>query len=256
MKILISPAKKLNFEDSQNSAITSTRCIFLERSKEIMRKIKKLSPLELARLMKISEDLSELNHARNQDWNIAKINNQGKQALFSFQGAVYKAMKIEEFDSNDINFTNNHLRILSGLYGILKPSDLILPYRLEMGTKIQIGEYKDLYYFWRSIITSYFLEETKKDSFLINLASNEYFKVIDKKKITVPVITPVFKDRKNGKEKVISFYAKEARGAMCNYIIKNKISQYQDLKKFSGLNYVYSKNHSTEHNLVFTRNHN
>ena len=152
------------------------------------------------------------------------------------------------------DFANNRLRILSGLYGILKPSDLILPYRLEMGTKLKIGDDSNLYDFWRESVTGQLLNEIKEDKFLVNLASEEYFKVINKKQIPIPIVTPIFKDMKNGKSKVISFYAKRARGEMCNYIIKNKISSIDKIKRFDNLNYIFTEENNG--NLVFTRDHN
>jgi len=250
MKILISPAKKLDLSE-EKSNLKDTECLFLNKSAKVMKKLQEFSPSNLSKLMGISDNLSILNYERNQKWQSSLTN--GKQALFTFKGAVFQSMKIEDFDNVDLEFANNHLRILSGLYGMIKPSDLILPYRLEMGTKLQIGRNKNLYHFWKETLTNHLLSEIKKDSFLVNLASEEYFKVIDKKEIPIPIITPIFKDFKNGKLKVISFFAKEARGKMCNFIIKNEISTINHLSSFSENGYLFSKENSTKEKLIFIR---
>ena len=177
-----------------------------------------------------------------------------KYDLFKILGAEVWGVSNGNTQSH-LDFANKSLRILSGLYGILKPSDLIMPYRLEMGTNISIGQYKNLYYFWKDIITDYLLNDIKDDNFLINLASNEYFKVINSKKVNMPIITPIFKDTKNGKTKVISFYAKKARGSMCNYIIKNKINDIEGIKGFNGLGYSFNDSLSNQDSFIFTRNH-
>ena len=252
MKTLVSPAKKLDFSD-ENYLLDSTISNFLQQSKTIMNSLSSLSVLETSKLMKLSSNLSILNYDRNQNWKLPITENKGKQALLSFKGEVYQSMKIEEFYKEDFEFANQNLRILSGLYGILKPSDLILPYRLEMGTKLVIGEDKNLYHFWKETLTNHLVDELKEDSFLVNLASEEYFKVMDKKSIPIPIITPIFKDIKNGKPKVISFFAKRARGEMCNFIIKNKINSIEELKKFNRNNYQFSEEESTENKLVFIR---
>ena len=218
-----------------------------------MKELSSYSALELSNFMKISLNLAILNKERNDNWSFPFTANESKQALLSFKGEVYKNMKIEKFDQSDAEFANDRLRILSGLYGMLKPSDLILPYRLEMGTKLQIGDNSNLYDFWRKSITYHLLNEIKEDKFLVNLASEEYFKVFNKKQIPIPIVTPIFKDVKNGKTKVISFYAKRARGEMCNYIIKNKIVSIDKIKRFDNLNYIFTEENSG--NLIFTRYH-
>ena len=255
MKILISPAKKLDSNECTNLDIKATRSKFLEKSQDIINTLKEYTPIELSNLMNISQNLSIKNYERNQKWTSDITLKNGKQAILSFKGAVYEAMNIEDFSSSDLDFANKSIRILSGLYGILKPSDLIMPYRLEMGTNISIGQYKNLYYFWKDIITDYLLNDIKDDNFLINLASNEYFKVINSKKVNMPIITPIFKDTKNGKTKVISFYAKKARGSMCNYIIKNKINDIEGIKGFNGLGYSFNDSLSNQDSFIFTRNH-
>ncbi|MBT4737628.1 MAG: peroxide stress protein YaaA [Flavobacteriales bacterium] len=253
MKILISPAKKLDFS-SENTFLNNSTCIFSEKSKIIMKELSSYSALQLSKLMKISSNLGILNKERNDNWKFPFPKNESKQALLSFKGEVYQNMRIDKFNKSDSEFANDRLRILSGLYGILKPSDLILPYRLEMGTKLKIGDDSNLYDFWRESVTGQLLNEIKEDKFLVNLASEEYFKVINKKQIPIPIVTPIFKDMKNGKSKVISFYAKRARGEMCNYIIKNKISSIDKIKRFDNLNYIFTEENNG--NLVFTRDHN
>ena len=252
MKILISPAKKLDFSREKTFLENSTS-VFSEESKIIMKELSSYSALQLSKLMKISSNLGILNKERNDNWKFPFPENESKQALLSFKGEVYQNMKIDTFNKSDSEFANDKLRILSGLYGILKPSDLILPYRLEMGTKLKIGDNSNLYDFWRESVTDHLLNEIKKDKFLVNLASDEYFKVINKKQIPIPIVTPIFKDMKNGKAKVISFYAKRARGEMCNYIIKNKISSIDKIKRFDNLNYIFTEENNG--NLVFTRYH-
>ena len=250
MKILISPAKKLNI-DRQVSLLNDSECKFLNNSQEIMDKLSRYSVSKLQKLMNVSMKIAITNKSRNDNWKIPFTS--GKQSIHLFQGEVYSSMKIDDFTREDMEFTSKHLRILSGLYGLLRPTDVILPYRLEMGTRIQIGEKKNLYEYWRDILTSYLIEEVKEDKFLVNLASDEYFKVIDRKKIPIPIITPIFKDIKNGKAKVISFFAKRARGELSNFIIKNKINSIKDIRKFNRNNYILSKSDSTDSKLVFIR---
>jgi len=252
MKILISPAKKLDFS-YQKTFIKDSVLKFSEESKCIMRELSAYSDLDLSKLMKISSSLATLNKQRNDNWKFPFPKKESKQALLSFKGEVYENMRIESFNKSDFEFANKKIRILSGLYGMLKPSDVILPYRLEMGTKLKIAGKNNLYDFWKESITSYLLNEIKNDTFLVNLASDEYFKVIDKKQIPIPVVTPIFKDFKNGKSKVVSFYAKRARGQMCNYIIKNNVSSIDKLKEFNNLNYIFTEENSKK--LIFTRYH-
>ncbi|MGY8988108.1 MAG: peroxide stress protein YaaA [Flavobacteriales bacterium] len=252
MKILISPAKKLDFS-SENTFLENSTSVFSEKSKIIMTELSSYSALQISKLMKISSNLGILNKERNDNWRFPFPEKKSKQALLSFKGEVYRNMKVEEFSRSDFEFANNKLRILSGLYGMLKPSDLILPYRLEMGTKLKIGDNSNLYDFWRESVTDHLLNEIKEDKFLVNLASEEYFKVINKKQIPIPIVTPIFKDVKNGKAKVISFYSKRARGEMCNYIIKNKINSIEEIKQFNRNNYNFSEEESTANNLVFIR---
>ena len=252
MKILISPAKILDFSNEE-TFLEDSKFMFPEESKCIMNELSSYSALELSNLLKISLNLAILNKERNENWKFPFIENESKQALLAFKGEVYKNMKTEDFNKSDFEFANDRLRILSGLYGMLKPSDLIMPYRLEMGTKLKIDNKNNLYEFWKETLTKHLLKEIKEDKFVVNLASEEYFKVINKKQIPIPIVTPIFKDMKNGKAKVISFYAKRARGEMCNYIIKNKISTINHLSSFSENGYLFSKENSTKEKLVFIR---
>ena len=252
MKILLSPAKKLDFSEEKKNLV-DTHISFSKKSIEIMNYLSSYSALELSDLMKVSTNIAILNKERNENWIFPFPQSKSKQALLSFKGEVFQNMKINEFDKEDFEYANNKLRILSGLYGYLSPSDVIMPYRLEMGTKIKVGESKNLYEFWRNTLTNSLVKEISTDGFLINLASEEYFNVIDKSKINIPIITPVFKDIKNGKPKVISFFAKRARGEMCNFIIKNKINSIEEIKQFNRNNYNFSEEESTENNLVFIR---
>jgi len=252
MKILLSPAKKLDFS-YEKSSLKNTDYLFSEQSKEIMKELSNYSVLQLSKLMKISDKLSILNKDRNDSWTYPFSVEDSKQALFAFKGEVYQNIRVNEFSESELDLANESIRIISGLYGLLSPSDLILPYRLEMGTKFSVSGHKNLYSFWKDILTKHLLSELKSENFLVNLASDEYFKVFDSNEITVPIVTPIFKDIKNGKLKVVSFFAKRARGAMCNYIIKNKINTIEDIKLFNWSNYILSEDESTENKLIFIR---
>ncbi|MDA7728849.1 peroxide stress protein YaaA [Flavobacteriales bacterium] len=235
MKIIISPAKKLDTSVKVHNSKMNTS--FLGESKKLIQILKGKSILELKDLMDLSDNLAKLNWQRFQHWDISNMNTY--KALELFDGAVYEGINLKNFNKSDNNFAQNNLRILSGLYGVLKPNDLILPYRLEMGTKLKTIKGNNLYMFWQDKLHQNIEEELNKEV-LINLASNEYSKVLNLNKIKSEVITPVFKDYKNGKLKVVSFYAKRARGEMVNFIIKNKITSYEDLKLFKNNGYVFS----------------
>ncbi len=252
MKIVISPAKSLDLE---TKAPTSkfTEGIFLDEASILNEVLKKKSPKKLSELMSISSNLSELNWQRNQDWQLPFTLENAKQAIFAFKGDVYIGLDAYTLSENKIAQLQNKLRILSGQYGLLKPLDLMQPYRLEMGTKLKVGKNDNLYQFWDATVTNALNEELKDDEVFINLASNEYFKVIKTKLLKVPVITPVFKDYKDGKLKMISFFAKKARGLMVRFIIDNAIENIEDLKKFNSEGYAFDMNLSTEKELVFTR---
>tara|TARA_R110002049_G_scaffold186605_5_gene354874 strand:+ start:872 stop:1654 length:783 start_codon:yes stop_codon:yes gene_type:complete len=252
---IISPAKSLDFETPAETAI-STAYAFKKESAQIMNKLSKESREKLMKLMSISENLADLNFTRNQQWKVPSIKTkEAKQALLAFTGDVYAGMNPGSFSDTDFEYAQSHLRILSGLYGILKPMDLILPYRLEMGTSFSVNGSKNLYDYWGDKITQEVNKALKGhgEKVLINLASNEYFKAVKPKLLDGEIITPEFKDEKNGKLKIISFYAKKARGMMSNYIIKNKIAQVEDLKGFDYEGYHFSNELSKANKLVFTR---
>lgn len=255
MLILISPAKTLDFENEAHTRYFS-QPEYLEYSEKLIEKLKKMSPEELSDLMNLSANLAELNYERYQRFTTPFDKDNAKQALLAFKGDVYEGMEAEQFDQEDFDFSQKHLRIISGLYGLLKPLDLIQPYRLEMGTKFKVDkDHKNLYEFWGSKITKGVREalEEQGDKVIVNLASNEYFKAIRKKELEAEIITPVFKDFKKGKYKVIAFYAKKARGMMSKYIIRNKIENKEDLKGFNEDGYAYNDRLSEGRELVFTR---
>ncbi|HKJ06493.1 MAG TPA: peroxide stress protein YaaA [Flavobacteriaceae bacterium] len=252
MKIVVSPAKTLDFE-TELPTKKYTQSVFLDEAEKLNEVLQKKSPKQLGSLMNISEKLSELNWQRNQDWNLPFSLKNARQAIFAFKGDVYQGIDAYTIPVKKLDQLQNQLRILSGQYGLLKPLDLMQPYRLEMGTKLKVNKAKDLYEFWGNKITKSLNKELEKDEVLINLASNEYFKAIDKKTLNAPIITPVFKDYKNGKLKIISFYAKKARGLMVRYIIDNNIKKPEDIKGFDYDGYAFDANLSTDKNWMFTR---
>jgi len=245
MKIIISPAKKLATNNFINKG---TSIQFLEETNYLVKELKTYSVSEIKILMKLSDNLAQLNWKRFQNWNTKDVG----QALFMFKGDVYQGLKAETFTNIELDFAQENLRVLSGLYGLLKPKDLIFPYRLEMGTKLKTKSGNNLYKFWEDRLHQALLSELKNGEEIINLASEEYSKAIRLNKFSNPVITPVFKDFKNGKLKVISFFAKKARGEMVNFIIKNKIKKSESLKSFSNLGYQFSEI-TEKSELVFIR---
>ncbi len=252
MKIVISPAKSLDFK-TRIPTDKHTQCIFLEQAKKLNEVLRKKSPKQLSNLMSISDKLGELNWQRNQDWQLPFSNSSARQAIYAFKGTAYEGIDPYTISLEKMDQLQDKLRILSGQYGILKPLDIIQPYRLEMGTKLKVGQKDNLYKFWGDSLTNTLNQEMKDGENLINLASNEYFKVINKKLLKAPLITPVFKDFKNGKLKIISFYAKKARGLMVRYIVDNNIEVAKDLIGFDYEGYAFDGNLSTETELVFTR---
>ncbi|WP_298948640.1 peroxide stress protein YaaA [uncultured Polaribacter sp.] len=252
MKIIISPAKSLDFESKVPTTL-HTQPRFLEESQKLNKKLKTLSKNKLSSLMSISDDLAALNYDRNQNWKIPFTKKNAKQAIYAFTGAVFQGIDVNSLHEDKIPFLQDKLRILSGLYGLLKPLDLIQPYRLEMGTKIKVGKKDNLYQFWDDALAKSLNKELKEDELLINLASTEYFKALPKKVLKVPMITPVFKDFKNGQYKTIMTYAKMARGYMVRYIVENNIETIEDLKGFNIEGYGFSEEMSSGNNLVFTR---
>lgn len=253
MKIVISPAKSLNYE-SFVPVQESSQLIFFKEAETINKALKKLNPKDLMELMGISDKLADLNWQRNQERDFSDFSNENsRQAIYAFNGDVYTGLDAYTLNAKQMQVLQEKLRILSGLYGLLKPLDLIQPYRLEMGTKFSVGKDKNLYEFWKDKITKQLNSELKKDELFINLASNEYFSAIDTKALKVPVITPEFKDYKDGKLKMISFFAKKARGLMVRYIIDNHIKTIDDLKGFNYEGYSFDANLSKANTLVYTR---
>lgn len=252
MKIVISPAKSLNFE-SELPTKKHTEPNFLKEANTIQKTLKKQKPKQLMDLMSISEKLADLNWERNQVWETPFTSENARPAIFTFDGDVYTGLDAYTIPAEKMDDLQDKLRILSGLYGLLKPLDLMQAYRLEMGTSISIGTKKNLYEFWKKNITKTLNDELKKDELFLNLASNEYFKAVDTKTLKVPVITPEFKDYKDGKLKMISFFAKKARGLMVRYIIDNNAETIEDLKGFNYEGYAFDANLSKGNTLVFTR---
>ncbi|WP_294843703.1 peroxide stress protein YaaA [uncultured Gilliamella sp.] len=256
MLTIISPAKTLDY---QSPLITSdySKPQFMPETQQLVEVCKKLSANELAKLMSISPKLAEVNYQRFQDWHANFTPDNARQAILAFKGDVYEGLHVEDFTDKDLSFAQSHLRILSGLYGVLRPLDLIQPYRLEMGIRLKNGHNSNLYQFWGDKLTDYLNKELAQSATptLINLASNEYFKAIKAKQLKASIIQPVFLDKSKGEFKVISFYAKKARGLMSRFIIKNNINQSNDIKSFNLEGYQFDSKRSTELEWFFIRNH-
>ncbi|MEP7320730.1 MAG: peroxide stress protein YaaA [Saprospiraceae bacterium] len=253
MMMLISPAKKLNFNPAPAKDFTRVR--FIKEIQEISKVVKKKSSADLMSLMGISKALGDLNVARYKAFDPSMPPELGKQALFAFNGDVYVGLHAEDFTAEDVKFAQKHLRILSGLYGLLKPLDNIQPYRLEMGCGLHVGKNNSLYEFWGDKITELIQSDMKeqKDKLLINLASEEYFQAVKTNKFKSGLIHIRFEEKRGGSYKVISFSAKKARGLMARYIIKNKISTLEELKSFDTEKYTYSASRSKEDLFTFVR---
>lgn len=252
MKIVLSPAKSLNFEKALPIPDFS-ESLFLKESRQVHKVLKTKSPKELSELMDISDNLANLNWQRNQEWKTPFTAENARPAVFAFDGDVYTGLDVFSIPLEKLDVLQERLRILSGLYGVLKPLDLIQAYRLEMGTKLPVGESKNLYEFWKPIVAKALNKELKKGELFVNLASNEYFSAVDVKALKVPIITPEFKDYKEGKLKIISFFAKKARGLMVRYIIETGAETVEDLKGFNYEGYQFDANLSKGKQLVFTR---
>jgi len=254
MLAVISPAKTLDFETPPLTNI-HTEPEFLEDSQQLIARLRRLSAREIGSLMSISPALVKLNQERYRDWNPPFTPENAKPALMAFKGDVYTGFDLETFKQADFQRAQKRLRILSGLYGVLRPLDLIQPYRLEMGTRLSTRRAKDLYGFWKPTVTKALNEALGEsgDDTLVNLASNEYFNAVNKKELNARIVTPVFKDEKNGVYKVISFFAKKARGAMSDFLIRNRVSKPEDLKDFDGLGYRFDPDLSQADTWVFTR---
>jgi len=255
MLIVISPAKTLDFDSSPHTQ-THSQPAFLKQSQQLINELKKLTAADIASLMKLSDKLSGLNAVRFHEWQTPFNLDNAKQAVLAFKGDVYTGLDADSLDEKGLEFAQQNLRILSGLYGVLKPLDLMQAYRLEMGTKFANKKGKNLYQFWGSQIREHLeADSAVDDGIIINLASNEYFKATEAKKLNARIITPVFKDWKNGQYKMISFYAKKARGLMTRYMIDNRIDQPEQLKDFNTDGYRYSENMSEADDWVFIRDH-
>ncbi len=252
MKIIISPAKSLDFTSKVPTQMF-TQAAFLEQSERIQKTLKTKSAKSLSKLMGISNNLGQLNYDRNQLWKTPFDLHNSRQAVYAFSGDVYVGLDAFSLPIEKLDAIQQKVRILSGLYGLLKPLDLMQAYRLEMGTKLKIGTKKNLYQFWGDSLSKALRNEMLADEVLVNLASNEYFKVINPKILNRQIITPVFKDLINGQLKLVSFYAKKARGLMVRYIIDNQIEKFENLKHFNVEGYAFDTNLSTKTELVFTR---
>lgn len=251
---VLSPAKTLDME-SPACVKTFTEPDFLHDSEELVKVLRGKSPKQIGELMNLSEKLADLNAARFSEWDKAFSPDNAKACVLAFKGDVYQGLQAETFKKADFTFAQKHLRILSGLYGILRPLDLMQAYRLEMGTDLKNKRGKNLYDFWGSSITESLNQSlaSSKSSVVLNLASQEYFKSVKPKALDAEIVVPVFKDLKNGKYKMISFYAKQARGMMAAFAIRNRIKKVDDLKTFSSSGYAYCEAESDDKSLVFLR---
>ena len=254
MLMVISPAKTLDYE-SPLATTRYTQPALLEKSQQLIEVARDLSPAQIASLMGISDKLAHLNADRFNSWQPEFTPDNARQAILAFKGDVYTGLQAETFSDNDFDFAQRHLRMLSGLYGVLRPLDLMQPYRLEMGIKFASPAGKDLYSFWDELLTDTLNDALAEqgDDVLINLASDEYFKAIKPKKLQAQLIKPVFLDEKNGKYKVISFYAKKARGLMSRYIIQNQLQKPEQLKAFDVDGYAFDAASSNDSEWVFKR---
>jgi Uncharacterized protein conserved in bacteria len=254
MLILISPAKTLDYQ-SDLPTDRYTHPELLDYSQQLIAVARKLSAPQIGKLMSISDKLADLNATRFHDWHPDFTPQNARPAILAFKGDVYTGLQAEEFSEADFDFAQQHLRMLSGLYGVLRPLDLMQPYRLEMGIRLENPKGKDLYQFWGEVITNKLNEALKAqgDDIVINLASDEYFKSVKTKQLKGKIIKPVFLDEKNGKFKVISFYAKKARGLMSRYIIENRLTTVEQLKGFDSEGYFFDEAASAKDELVFKR---
>ena len=254
MITVISPAKKLDLEISAPS-LELSKPDFLGQSRKLNKILREYNELDLMELMHVSKNIASLNVDRNQQWKTPFTEKNATPAILTFKGDVYQGLDASTLNKNDLKFSQKHLRILSGLYGLLRPLDLMQPYRLEMGTKLENDKGKNLYEFWGAQITDAINQElsSHRNKTLVNLASNEYFKSVQPGRLDGEVVTPAFKEKKNGDYKMIGIFAKKARGLMSRYLIKNRIDRAEDLKAFDLEDYRYNEKLSDEHNWVFTR---
>jgi len=254
MLIVISPAKTLDYE-TPSPTETFTQPAYLEHAQELINRARQYSVLDIMEIMAVSSKIAELNFERFEVWHTPFTQANAKQAILAFKGDVYTGLNSATFSQDDFNFAQQHLRILSGLYGLLRPLDLMQPYRLEMGRKIDTVRGKNLYEFWGEIITNGLNQqlESSNSKHLINLASNEYFKAVKPKAVNAQIITPAFKDYKNGSYKMMGVYAKKARGMLSRYIIQNRLTDVNDIKKFNEDGYQFNKAMSEGNTWVFAR---
>ena len=252
MKILLSPAKSLDFKSQLPTDKSSSIC-FEKEAQYLNSILRSKNPKELSDLMSISSKIADLNYERNHSWSFPFTANNARQAVYAFSGDVYRGLDAYNIDNDKIDFMQNSVRIISGLYGLIKPLDLIQPYRLEMGTKLVFDSNKNLYDFWRKKISDELNDDLVEDEPVLNLASNEYFKAIDKKVIKTNIYSANFKQFKNGEYKTIAIFSKRARGMMTRYAIENNIREINDLKSFDYDGYIFDENLSTEKELIFTR---
>ena len=253
MVTLISPSKTLNFDDN-NSCNLNTDCRLINHTSELHKILVNFSINDLKDLMNVSDKIAELNYNRFKHWEVPSKSDSSKQAIYAFKGDVYSGLDAESILENKFDFLQENLRIISGFYGLLRPFDKILPYRLEMSTKLSNSRGKNLYEFWGNNITNLLNNDIEdENSYVVNLASNEYFKSIKKNKLKNEIITPIFKEFKNGTYKTIAIYAKKARGLMSRFIIDNKIQKPENLKAFNLERYSFDNNLSDDYNYVFTR---
>lgn len=252
MLVIVSPAKKLDFESSAPIS-DYVEPKFIEKSEVLIKELRKCSPAEISKMMKLSETLTKLNVDRYKSFTTPFSPENAKQAIFSFKGDTYVGLDAETLSKTQIKYAQGHLRILSGLYGVLSPLELIQPYRLEMGTKFSCSGSKNLYEYWKSDLTKELNSILKKEKVLVNCASTEYSGAIDFGALDGQVITPVFKDKKNDNYKIIGLFAKRARGMMARYVIENKVTEVEELKGFNSDGYMFNSSMSNESELVFTR---
>ena len=252
MKILLSPAKSLDLKSELPTSKTSSIC-FEKEAQYLNSILKSKNPRELSDLMSISSKIANLNYERNHSWSLPFTTKNARQAIYAFSGDVYRGLDAYSIDTGKVDFMQNTVRIISGLYGLIKPLDLIQPYRLEMGTKLTFDSNKNLYDFWRKKITDQLNSELYTDEPVLNLASNEYFKAIDTKVIKSDVYSANFKQLNNGEYRTIAIFSKKARGMMTRFIIDNNISDISDIKSFDYDGYMFHDNLSSEKNLIFTR---
>lgn len=254
MLILISPAKTLDENIAPHEGLKQfapTQPQFMSEAEELVANLQQKSVAELAALMKISQPLAELNHVRFQNFSAPFDTSNATPAIFSFKGDVYLPLRLPEYGALEFEFLSQHLRILSGLYGLLRPLDLLYPYRLEMGTKLQMGAHRNLYQFWGDIITNA-INEIEADV-VINLASEEYFKAVRAERLNAPLVNVIFKERKRDDYKIVGVHAKAARGEMLNFMVQNAITQVEGLKDFNIKGYQFTPHLSTTNNYVFVR---